>query len=181
MTTATVTALTATQVFVILMAQGGEMLQTRFSTPSLDNQEVMKRALELVQAGQDEGLFTAMQTPDRHGDTRFTVKVTPQVGMGVTFCGWTDREPFEIVRVVSAKCLEIRAMRAEGGLKKDHVFIPGGFVGHVVDQHSAQEWTITSNPEDSVLRIRLGAKGWRDAHGAKYRVGRACKFHDYNF
>ena len=81
------------------------------------------------------------------------VSVRPVVGMGVTERGWTDRDPCEVVKAEN-DWADVRPMHAEGGLKKDHVFIPGGFVGHVVDQHSAQEWKLTSSPSAPITRIR---------------------------
>jgi hypothetical protein len=109
-----------------------------------------------------------------------TLELVPVVGMGATLLGWTDRHPYEVVRVVSPDCVIVRAMAAEGGLKKDHKFSPGGFCGHVHDQETAQEWKITSKPDGRELRIRRTKSGWRNG-SEKFMMGRAVKFHDYNF
>jgi len=97
--------------------------------------------------------------------------------------GYSDVNPYEIVRRVSDRTIEIRAMDAErANPAEDMGFIPGGFVGHFADQHK-QQWTITSNPEAPVTRIRLRKNGhWYDAHGQRFVLGvKPVKFYDYNF
>lgn len=98
------------------------------------------------------------------------------------FSGYTDVDPFEIVRVVSDQTIEIRAMDAQRDPTWKPEIIPGGFAGHCVNNHQ-QRWLITSNPEGRVVRVRLSKKrGWRDANGNQYRLNaQAIKFHDYNF
>lgn len=95
--------------------------------------------------------------------------------------GYSDVEPFEVVRVISDKTIEVRAMDAK---KDDSVkleFHVGGFSAHCSNQHQ-QKWFITSNPNNPVIRIRLGKKGWKDAHGRRYGLAdKPCKFYDYNF
>lgn len=103
-----------------------------------------------------------------------------EIGTGVTLIGYSDCTPFEVVKVVSDKTLEVRRMDAvlDPDWKPD--FHVGGFMGHIANQHE-QKWNLTSNPSNDVLRIRLGKKGWKDANGDKYTVGKAVKFFDYNF
>lgn len=103
-----------------------------------------------------------------------------EIGTGVTLIGYSDRTPFEVVKVVSDKTLEVRRMDAvlDPDWKPD--FHVGGFMGHTANQNE-QKWNLTSNPSNDVLRIRLGKKGWKDANGDKYSVGKAVKFFDYNF
>ena len=102
-----------------------------------------------------------------------------KIGTGVTENGWTDRYPYEVVRIVSEKCLEIRAMDA----KLDPAWKPewhvGGFAGHCSNQHE-QKWNLTSNPENPTKLIRLTKKGW-SLKSSRYDIGVARKFHDYNF
>ena len=86
--------------------------------------------------------------------------------------GYSDVEPFEVIREVSAKCLEVRAMKCEAVKREDLVFIPGGFSAVCVNQRD-QEWKIESDPEGYIYRIRLGKKGWKNAYGAKFSVGDA--------
>ena len=95
--------------------------------------------------------------------------------------GWSDVNPFEVVRVVSAKTLEIRAMEAERDPTWKPEFILGGFAGHCINQ-GEQEWLIKSNEQNPVVRIRLGKKGWKDAHGRRFGLSdKPIKFYDYNF
>lgn len=95
--------------------------------------------------------------------------------------GYSDVEPYEVVRAVSAITLEIRAMRAERAHDWKPEIIPGGFAGHCVNQHE-QRWIISSDPSAPIVRIRLGKKGWKDRHGNRYTLSdRPKKFYDYNF
>lgn len=67
---------------------------------------------------------------------------------------WSDVTPFEIVRVISDKTIEVRQMDYEGG--KD-----GLEMGH-------QSWVISSNPNQPTTRIRLTKKGWRSSEGMRF-------------
>lgn len=97
--------------------------------------------------------------------------------------GWSDINPFEVVKENTARKLTIRSMTSERKHTfEDLGFIPGGFVGHCSTQ-SNQEWDITSNPEGRLVEIRLNKKGeWKDKYGARYRLSDVpVKFYDYNF
>lgn len=97
--------------------------------------------------------------------------------------GYTDITPFEIIRTVSEKCLEIREMDAVRSNPENKLgFIPGGFCGHHANQDE-QEWAITSNPENRVVRIRLRKNGqWRDKYDNRFVLSwKPKKFYDYNF
>ena len=95
--------------------------------------------------------------------------------------GYSDINPFEIVRRVSDRTLDIRAMKAERDPSWQPDFVPGGFCGTVVNQ-SSQQWLIESDPAGHVVRIRLGKHGWKDAHGNRYDLSdKPVKFYDYNF
>ena len=95
--------------------------------------------------------------------------------------GYSDVNPFEIIRKISDKTIEIRAMSAERDPNWKPDFVPGGFFGTVVNQDS-QKWIISSNPEGEVVRIRLGKRGWKDRHGRRYDLSdKPYKFYDYNF
>ena len=97
------------------------------------------------------------------------------------YLGYSDVNPFEIIRRVSDKTLEIRAMRAERDPSWKPNFIPGGFSGHVDNQRD-QRWLIESDSEGAVRRIRLGKYGGKDAHGNRYQISeKPVKFYDYNF
>lgn len=95
--------------------------------------------------------------------------------------GYSDVEPYEVIRAVSGITLEIRRMHAERDPEWKPEIIPGGFSGHCVNQ-SEQKWIITSDLNAPVIRIRLGKKGWKDRHGNRYDLSdRPRKFYDYNF
>lgn len=95
---------------------------------------------------------------------------------------YSDVTPFEVVRHVSGKTVDIREMDAvRSNPEADMGFAPGGFVGHFANQ-GAQQWTITSNPENRVVRIRLGKRGWSDKWGNRYDMcNKPIRFYDYNF
>ena len=94
---------------------------------------------------------------------------------------YTDVHPFEVVRRVSDKTLDVRAMSAKRDPSWKPDFIPGGFCGTVVNQHD-QRWIITSDDRARVVRIRLGKQGWKDANGGRYQLAeKPVKFYDYNF
>jgi len=104
------------------------------------------------------------------------------------FCNqhlYTDIEPFEVVRVISEKTIEIRKMKCVE-LDWGKHFIPGGFAFHVPDQQN-QKWIITSDETQPVVRARLNKpKGykhgfWRSDYGRHYLADEPIKFYDYNF
>jgi hypothetical protein len=95
--------------------------------------------------------------------------------------GYSDINPYEVVRIVSDKCLEIREMNAERDRSVKLDFVPGGFSAHCRNQND-QEWIITSDESAKVFKIRLGKNGWKDKHGHRYSLGdKPVKFYDYNF
>jgi hypothetical protein len=94
---------------------------------------------------------------------------------------FSDVEPYEVVRVISDKTIEVREMDAERDDSVKLDFHVGGFAAHCSNQR-AQRWNITSNPNNQVVRIRLSKQGWKDAHGRKFRLNdQPVKFYDYNF
>lgn len=94
--------------------------------------------------------------------------------------GFSDVTPFEIVRVVSDKTLEIRQMKAERGQWSPE-WVIGGFVGRVTNQRD-QQWTMTSDETAPIERIRLNKRGeWRNERGRFSLSTTPLKFYDYNF
>lgn len=96
--------------------------------------------------------------------------------------GWSDINPFEVVKTVSDKTLEVRAMEAKLHPDWKPEFVPGGFSAHCTNNNE-QDWVITSNTENKVFRIRLHANGvWKDKNGNKYHLNdKPIKHYDYNF
>jgi hypothetical protein len=95
--------------------------------------------------------------------------------------GYSDINPYEVVRVVSDKTIEVREMDAERDESVKLEWAVGGFSGVCLNQRD-QNWFITSNAQNPVVRIRLGKNGWKDAHGRRFDLSdRPVKFYDYNF
>jgi hypothetical protein len=96
--------------------------------------------------------------------------------------GYSDVDPFEVVKIISDKTVEIRAMEAERDDSVKLEFIPGGFSAHCANQ-SEQKWTIFSNKENPTIRIRLNKKDqWKDKFGRRFVLSDTPrKFYDYNF
>lgn len=101
--------------------------------------------------------------------------------------GWSDVEPYEVVRVVNEKCVEVRAMKYERLHEMDELEPhPGGFACHFAAQHK-QRWDIQPDPEREVFKVRLSkARGkagyWFDKWGNKFAAAAEPKrFYDYNF
>jgi len=95
--------------------------------------------------------------------------------------GYSDVTPYEIIRAVSGKTLEIRRMSAERDPAFKPEFVPGGFSAHCTNQ-IAQAWIVSSDPTASVIRIRKGKLGWKDANGGRYQLAeKPVRFYDYNF
>lgn len=96
--------------------------------------------------------------------------------------GYSDINPFEVIKAVSAKTLEVRSMTAVEDKSVKLEFHAGGFSAHCSNQQD-QKWFITSNPEGEVKRIRLSNKGyWQDKYGNKFILSdKPIKFYDYNF
>jgi len=101
--------------------------------------------------------------------------------------GYTDIEPYEVVRVVSEQTMEIRRMTAKlsNGWKPD--ISPGGFAGHCNNQET-QTYDYTSDESAPIVRIRKvkpkhsnRMMTWKSAYGHHRLSDKPCKFHDYNF
>jgi len=98
---------------------------------------------------------------------------------------YTDVEPFEVVRVISDKTIEIRKMKyRELDWAKD--FVAGGFLGHVTNQKD-QRWLIESDETQPVIKARFNKpKGykhgfWKSEFGRHFLADEPIKFYDYNF
>lgn len=96
--------------------------------------------------------------------------------------GWTDINPHEVINEISAKTIEIRAMKCTAINQEKLEFHVGGFSAHCSNQRD-QEWKIEADPSETIFRIRLRKDGtWRDSSGRKYILAdNPVKFYDYNF
>lgn len=105
----------------------------------------------------------------------------PQASKYANRCVGTDTDPFEVVRVVSDKIMDVRRMDTvlDPSWKPEmHV---GGFAAHCSNQNS-QRWIITSNEGGQVVRLHKRKDGYWYGEGLRFHLASAPrKFHDYNF
>lgn len=92
---------------------------------------------------------------------------------------YSDVEPYEVVRVVSEKCVEVRPMETKQ-IEFPKEFHVGGFSAHCSDQHR-QKYEYFSNENAPVMKIRKTKKGWRLGSMRFYMSNAPQKFYDYNF
>ena len=95
---------------------------------------------------------------------------------------YSDINTYEVIRVVSEKCIEIRKMKGEKNPDFKPEFVAGGFSAVCINQGD-QEWIITSDESAPVIRIRANKKlGWADKYGQKFVLrDKPVKYYDYNF
>jgi len=95
--------------------------------------------------------------------------------------GYSDVYPYEVIRVISDKTIEIRAMKYEIDPTWKPNMIPGGFLAHC-DNQNEQRWSIESNPSIATLRMRKHKNGhWKSALGRHVLSEQPKRFYDYNF
>ena len=96
--------------------------------------------------------------------------------------GYSDINPYEVVKVISDKTLEVREMDAKLAEGEKPQFIVGGFAGHCVNQRELK-YDISSNDSNPVVRIRLRKNGYfYSSGGAKFKLADEPRyFYDYNF
>jgi len=97
--------------------------------------------------------------------------------------GYTDVNPYEVVRVVSDICVEVRAMSTKQ-IKFPQDFHAGGFVGHFSDNRSGQEYEYSQNEENEVFKIRWSTanRQWQKGKYMRFSMSdKPYKFYDYNF
>ena len=96
--------------------------------------------------------------------------------------GYSDITPYEVVKQVSEKTLDIREMDSERDDSVKLEFQAGGFMAHCANQRD-QKWLITANAANPVVRIRLNRAGvWLDRDGRRFKLDvEPIRFYDYNF
>lgn len=159
----------------------GDVVVTTETVPTIDQYALFKGAECIVvaidpQYGYDLNYINDNKVVDRCGWAVEKVKYA-------NFHGYNDIEPYEIIRFVTSKCIEIRAMSCvEDNWKPD--WVPGGFSAICMNQHH-QKWCITSDPIQPTIRIRRHCgkrKGWFDPKGRMFILSNhPIKFYDYNF
>ena len=95
---------------------------------------------------------------------------------------FTDVFPFEVVRVISEKTVEIREMIATLDPEWKRDFVPGGFFGHTRNNES-QRYLFSRNVDAPILRARLTKSGvWSVQGEARYVASDSPRrFNDFNF
>ena len=92
---------------------------------------------------------------------------------------WSDVEPYEVVRIVSDKCVEIRPMQTKQIVFPKQFFV-GGFSAHCADNYN-QSYEYFSDETAPTMKIRKGKNGWKSG-SLKFRMQDApVKHYDYNF
>lgn len=95
--------------------------------------------------------------------------------------GYTDIHPYEVVRIISEKTIEIREMKSELDPNWKPEMIPGGFAAHCTNQND-QTYTYSSNDQVQTIRIRKRKDGrWYSAYGRHVLSDQPKRFYDYNF
>lgn len=97
--------------------------------------------------------------------------------------GYSDVNPFEVVKTISPICVEIRAMQTKQIRFPENVQV-GGFSAHVVDNREGQEYEYSQNPKAPITRIRWSKakRQWQSASGNRYLMSdKPYKFYDNNF
>ncbi len=95
--------------------------------------------------------------------------------------GYSDVYPYEVVRVISDKTIEIRAMKCERDSTWKPNMIPGGFFAYC-DNQDEQSWIIESDSSIATIRARKRKDGkWYSAFGRHVLADKPKHFYDYNF
>ena len=97
---------------------------------------------------------------------------------------YSDVEPFEIVRVVSDKTIEVRAMDATMADDWKPNMVSGGFSFHCTNNNDQRKaWVITSNEANPVVRIRKQKNGtwYNKSNGRFFLAEQPAKKYDFNF
>lgn len=96
----------------------------------------------------------------------------PEIGMGVTYLGWTDRHPYTVIKVISPTRIVIQADSYKRVDKNG--------------QSESQQYLFTPNPKGEVITLSKRKDGrWRevgkDLRSSIYQIGERSKYHDYSF
>ena len=106
----------------------------------------------------------------------------PNVGDGITVCGWSDRHAFTVIRLVGTTGFVAQRDKATRTNRSDDTFSPGGFVGHT-ESPKGQEWSYETDPEGATVKVTRRKDGlWRPTGASTKPVlyGR-YEYYDYNF
>jgi hypothetical protein len=96
--------------------------------------------------------------------------------------GYSDVFPFEVVREVSPKCVEVRPMDYQMDPAFEPQIVLGGFLGHCVNNNE-QRYFYAPRPDQASVYVRLRKDGrWYDRDGQRYvPADEPRRFYDFNF
>jgi hypothetical protein len=96
--------------------------------------------------------------------------------------GYSDVAPYEVLSISkSGKQITVRAMRAERDPSWKPEIVPGGFLGHYVNQ-SEQRWIISTDEDREPMKAHKRADGYFWSAFGKHRIeAQPRAFYDYNF
>ena len=114
-----------------------------------------------------------------------------EVGQKATMYGYSDRHPFEITKVgKDGKWFEVRRIECELDPEWKPIMEAGGFAGHCVNNRE-QRWLYGEvvPAEEGVKDMRFSLRktgeyvmvGTDTKRGTMIGIGKAVRFHDYNF
>ena len=136
-------------------------------------------AKELVKAKDQE---TVDHIANLQANSEFRIVEDVKTFTHVSMYGYSDVHAYEIVKVISDKTIEVRAMTASHDISHLKQYV-GGFCGHVAEQRN-QKVSYESNPGASVIRIRRkknNPESWT-SNGSRFGLTEApYAFYDYNF
>lgn len=93
--------------------------------------------------------------------------VKPEVGMGATYLGWTDREPYTVIAISkSGKTITVQediAIRVDNN-----------------GMSESQKYEFKPNPLGRTYNLRLTKKGW-SCRGMQFALGYRSKYYDFSF
>lgn len=95
---------------------------------------------------------------------------------------YSDVTPFEIVKKVSEKTIDVREMDYKALNSNNLDFHAGGFSAHCSNQYE-QKYSYEANEENPIIRIRLHMDGhYYCKHGKRHTLStQPVRFYDYNF
>lgn len=106
----------------------------------------------------------------------------PDVGDGITVCGWSDRQAYTVEALIGSTAFVARRDKATRTNQADDVVIPGGFAAHV--QHpKGQQWSYEADPDGATIKVTRRKDGYWKPVGSDTRPVHHGRYehYDYNF
>lgn len=114
-----------------------------------------------------------------------TIAENKPVKAFANFSGWSDIEPFEVVKVCTENKVVIRSMQAERAEGWKPEIVSGGFAGHCTNNNDQRKaWDISSDEGGYLVTIRWSKAKlrWQCADGSRYFMSdQPVKKYDFNF